>query len=58
MNGYIGYYRGKQVEVEATTSYGAQQKAAKLFKARKAYQVTVVLVSKGDVPVFHTTAEI
>ena len=57
MNGYIGYYRGKQVEVEATTSYGAQQAAARLFKAKRTYQVTVVLVTKGGQQISHSTAE-
>ena len=40
MNGYIAFYRGKQVEVYAVSSYEAQQKAAAMFKARKSYEVT------------------
>lgn len=39
---FIAFYKGKQMTVEASTSYEAQQKAAKAFKARKAYDVTVM----------------
>lgn len=54
MNGYICFYQGKRVEVHAETSAQAQQKAAILFKAKKAYNVTVVLAEKNDKPVVHT----
>ena len=47
MRNYIAYYRGKQLEVQAESSYAAQQKAAAQFKARKSYEVSVVL---ADVP--------
>lgn len=46
MNGYICFYRGKQTTVYACTTYEAQQIAAQRFKARKAYEVTVVLAEK------------
>jgi hypothetical protein len=55
MNGYIAFYRGKQVEVYAASSYEAQQKAAAMFKARKSYEVTVMLAEKGGQPVTHST---
>lgn len=55
MNGYIAFYRGKQVEVYADSSYEAQQKAAAMFKARKSYEVTVVLAEKGGQQVVHST---
>lgn len=45
---YIAFYRGKELTVQAETSYAAQVKAAALFKAKKSYEVTVVL---ADVPV-------
>ncbi len=45
-NGYIAFYKNKQMEVYAKTSYEAQQKAAKDFKAKKSYEVTVVLCEK------------
>lgn len=57
-NGYIAYYRNKQIEIWAPTSYAAQEKAAKQFKARKSYEVTVVLCERADgSQVTHSTAE-
>ena len=46
MNGYKAFYKGKVVEVYAETSYEAQTKAAIVFKAKKQYEVTVVLCEK------------
>lgn len=43
MRPYIAFYKGKQITVEANSSYEAQQKAAKEFKAKKPYDVTVML---------------
>jgi hypothetical protein len=54
MNGYIAFYKGKQLEVHADSSYEAQQKAAAQFKARKSYEVTVVLAERNDEQVVHT----
>jgi hypothetical protein len=48
MRTYKAFYRGKQVEITAERSIDAQEKAAKMFKARKQYDVTVILC---DVPV-------
>jgi hypothetical protein len=48
MNGYITFYKGKTHEVWAATSYDAQQKAAQFFKAKKSYDVTVVLCERKD----------
>ena len=45
MNTYKAFYKGKEIEVEAETSYKAQLKASEIFKAKKSYQVTVVLVA-------------
>lgn len=45
---YLAYYRGRTIQVQAPSSYEAQQKAAREFGARKSYQVSVVL---ADVPV-------
>jgi hypothetical protein len=53
MNGYKCFYRGKECEVYADTSYNAQQKAAVVFKARKAYEVTVFLCEKNGEQVVH-----
>lgn len=54
MNGYIAFYRGKKMEVNAETSYQAQQKAAQAFKAKKSYEVHVVLAEKDGEQVTHT----
>jgi hypothetical protein len=53
MNGYVCFYKGKRVEVYADTSYEAQQKAAALLKAKKSYEVTVVLAEKSGQQVIH-----
>ena len=53
MNGYVAFYRGKRTEVYADTSYEAQQKAAAFFKARKSYEVTVMLAETDGEPVVH-----
>lgn len=42
-NGYIAFYKDKQMEVYADTSLQARNKASKLFKAKKDWEVTVVL---------------
>jgi hypothetical protein len=55
---YIAFYRGKQIEVKALRSYDAQLIAAKQFKARKSYEVTVMLAAKDDEPVTHHPATI
>jgi hypothetical protein len=53
MNGYIAFYKGKQIEVYANTSYEAQQKAATQFRAKKSYDVTVVLAEHNNEQVVH-----
>lgn len=58
MNGYIAFYRGKQAEVRATSSYEAQKQAALLFRAKKSYEVTVVLAEKAGKPVTLSTQHI
>jgi hypothetical protein len=55
MNGYKAFYKGKSIEVKANTSYEAQQLASKQFKAKKSYDVTIVLCEKGDDQVVHST---
>lgn len=57
-NGYKAFYKGKTTEVYAPTSYEAQQQAAKYFKAKKSYDVTVVLCERSDgSQVIHTPTE-
>ncbi len=58
MNGYVCFYRGKRTEVYADTSHQAQEKAAAFFKAKKSYEVTVVLAEKNGETVVHSPAEV
>ena len=55
VNGYIAFYRGKQIEVYANTTYEAQSKAAAMFKARKSHEVTVMLAERDGQQVVHST---
>jgi hypothetical protein len=48
MRTYVCFYRGRRLVVQADRTIEAQEKAAKLFKARKQYEVDVVL---ADTPV-------
>ena len=43
---YECFYKNKRMEVRALRSFDAQEIAAKAFKARKSYEVTVVLAAK------------
>ena len=58
MNGYKAFYRSRETEVYAETSYEAQTKAAKFFKAKKSYEVAVILCEKNSQPVVHSTASL
>jgi hypothetical protein len=40
---YVAFYKGKQYELTANSAYNAQVIAAKHFKAKRHYEVTVVL---------------
>ena len=53
MNGYKAFYKGKSIEVLAETSYAAQQLAAKEFKAKKSYEVTVILCEVQGNQIIH-----
>ena len=57
MNGYVAFYKGKRIEVQAPTSYDAQCRAAVIFRARLARDVTVVLAEKDGEQVTHTPVE-
>ncbi len=52
-NGYIAMYKGKKVEVMADTKLEARDLAAEHFRARKPYDVTVMLAEKGGKQVTH-----
>ncbi len=56
MNGYKAFYSGKTCEVYAETSFAAQKKAAEQFKAKKSYEVTVILCEKAGEQVTHNPA--
>ena len=56
MNGYKAFYKNKEIEVFAKTSYEAQQVAAKQFKAKKSYQVSVMLCEVNKKQVVHNPA--
>lgn len=57
MNGYKAFYRNKEIEVYAESSYQAQLKAAQIFKAKKSYEVSVVFCERADgSTVIHSTA--
>ena len=58
MNGYICFWRGKQIEVYADSSYAAQLKAAAILKAKKSYEITVVLAERAGAPVTHQPQEL
>ncbi|MHB1641388.1 MAG: hypothetical protein ACYCS8_01850 [Acidithiobacillus sp.] len=53
MNGYKAFYKNRQCEVMADSSYEAQKKAAVILKAKKSYEVTVVLCEKSGEQVVH-----
>lgn len=55
---YVAFYKGKQIEVEAPSSYTAQLKAADIFKAKRSWDVAVVLVEQDGKQVFTSTASI
>ena len=58
MNGYICFYKGKRIEVQAETALKARDKAVAQFKASRAYQVVVVLAEKDGQQVTHSIAAI
>lgn len=53
MNGYLAFYKEKQMEVYAETSFEAQKKATKAFKAKKQYEVIVHLCEKDGKEIIH-----
>ena len=53
MKGYIAFYKGKQMEVKAISALSAREIAAEKFRARKPYDVEVVLAEKDGKQVTH-----
>jgi hypothetical protein len=58
MNTYTAFYKGKSIDVQAETSFAAQQKAANLLHAKRSYEVTIVLATKDGKPIIHNPAEL
>ena len=48
MFSYICIYKGRQVIVQALRSFDAQNIAAKKLKARRPWEVSVVLAARSD----------
>jgi hypothetical protein len=46
MRTYIAFYRGREIQVQAESSYAAQLKAAAEFRTSKTYEVTVVVLGQ------------
>lgn len=55
---YLAFYKNKQTTVTALRSYDAQLAAARLFKAKNSYDVTVMLAAKDGEQVTHDPATI
>jgi hypothetical protein len=47
-SGYLASYRSQKVGVYASSSYAAQQLAAKHFKTRRTHEVSVYLCENPD----------
>jgi hypothetical protein len=48
MSGYKAFYKNKQLDVYAETLLEARDKAARLFKAKKPWDVSVILCEVGS----------
>lgn len=55
VNIYLAFYKGQKKEVHAATTFEAQTMAAKLFKAKKNWEVTIMLVEKNGQQIIHQT---
>jgi len=51
---YKAFWRKKAIDLEADSSYEAQKKAAKLFNAKRSYEVAVVLLELDGKAVAHS----
>ena len=58
MHTYLAIYKGIRKELLADSSYQAQKLAADLFKAKKSYDVTVMLLAIDNKVVIHSTVSI
>lgn len=55
-NGYVAFYKGKKIDVKADSIYGAQKTAAQYFKAKKEYEVNVMLAELDGKQYIQSTA--
>lgn len=55
--GYIAFYKGRRLELYASGQLAARDEAARQFKAKKPYEVTVVLAEKDGETVIHTAVD-
>ena len=58
MNKYECFWKSKRTTVEADSSYEAQQKAQTFFKAKKGYEITVMLVELNGKQYVHDASSI
>lgn len=58
MNGYKAFYKGKELDIYANSSYEAQKLAAIQFKAKKTYEITIVLCEKSGAQIIHNAASL
>ena len=56
MNGYVGFYKNKRVEVWAKTKYDAQCEIARILKVKKTFLINVELAELDGKPVVHTAS--
>ena len=57
MNGYKCFYKNKEIEVYADTTYQAQLKAAEILKVRKSFEITVVLCEINGETITHVAVD-
>lgn len=52
--GYVCFFKGRSIEVYATSSYQAQKKAAAVFQTAKPYMVVVMLAEKNGIGILNS----
>ena len=58
MNTFKAIYKGKSIEVEAESSYKAQQAAAVIFKTKKPWDIALMAVLVNGKEVIHSTTSL
>jgi hypothetical protein len=57
MNTYQAFYKGKKIEVQAESQYGAQKIAAEKFGVKKVWDVAIVLVAVQGREIVHVAVD-